>query len=161
MSEERARLIAEVLIKGAGVEPLLAFHVGPMIVELEAQADPVQEALIGANAWREHHAGTGAEITLEDAIALYRDVVPLRMVAEQRGSQHDNEKRNLLIVMMLEKLEGLGLPVTSHADDRSMKSSRTSLPRDERPPSLALAMHIATRIGESVIAAAWKRRPKG
>ena len=160
MNAERARLIAELLVHNAGVAPLIARHVATFTLELEAQSDPVQEAIVEANAWRAHHAETGETITLDVAIELYRRVVPLCNVADLRGSQQDNEQRNLLIVMMLKNLDGLGLAATSHAESRSTGEQLPLSVRRERFPSLALAMHIATGIGESVIAAAWKRRRK-
>ena len=158
MSNERAEVIAAVLVKFAGVDPLIAKHIAPGIVEMESQAPTVNEVWIQAGAWQAHHAQTGENITLDAAIEVYERLLPLRDVAGIRRSPLDNEQRDLLIVAMLARLEDLGLPVTNHKEHRETGEALPMEERRERFPSLALAMHLATGTGESVISRAWKRR---
>ena len=160
MSNERAEFIEAVLVKFAGVHPLVAKHSAPVVVELESQATPTNEGYIQAAARRAHHDQTGESITLDAAIAVYEGLVPLRNVAGLVRSKQDNEQRDLLIVAMLDKLDGLGLAVTNHAESRSTGEPLPLAERRERFPSLALAMHLATGIGESIIARAWTGRRK-
>ena len=152
----RYREIYMALIR-AGMSRRIAWHAAVAPVALEAVAESTDEAVIRIRTLRARYEQTGELVTLEEAIDAYEHVTPLRHLAGVRGSTYDNDQREKLIVLQLGRLEGLGLPVTSHRENRRDGSE---LPPGERKPCLALAMAQATGIGESVIEGAWKRRTK-
>ena len=140
-----------------GVDPLVAYHGARIIGELEENSAQTDEARIRARALREHYGLTGKAIAFKDAVDVYEHVLPLRAYAGLRVSTPDNEGRDAAIVLMLGMLENLGLPVTSHREDRA---TGRKLAADERKPCLSLAMHVGTGIGEGVIEQAWNRRTR-
>ena len=140
-----------------GMNPRIAWAAAVAPVALEAIHGSMDEADVRILTLRARHEQTGEGVTLEEASDAYEHVLPLQHLAGVRGSTYDNDARDKLIVMQLERLEGLGLGVTSH---REKRSDGMPLPESDRRPSLALAMHQATGIGEGVIAAAWRERKR-
>ena len=151
---ERSEQIRKTL-ESIGVDPVTTSDVSKQIARREELLKAHPLAYEYAHEVRERYAERQS-LTFDEAVEVYRKVPELQMLgARKRVSGTDKDARDSLIVMYLLILHQCGLPVTSHADDRSMKSSRTTLPSDERMPCLAWAMERATGIGEGTIARAW------
>ena len=157
MSNRRDEIVAA--LRAVRVRsPKLARTIAELIIEREAERTITTRGWSGVIELAQLCRVRGEPPTMDEARAAYRGVPSLVMYGSRRLYGDDLRDRDNKIALNLMVLDGLGLATTSHKDDRSMKSSRTALPDGERPPSLALAMHEATGIGESVIATVWTRR---
>ena len=133
---ERSEQIRKTL-ESIGVDPVTTSDVSKQIARREELLKAHPLAYEYAHEVRERYAERQS-LTFDEAVEVYRKVPELQMLgARKRVIGTDKDARDSLIVMYLLILHQCGLPVTSHADDRSMKSSRTTLPSDERVPCLA------------------------
>ena len=157
LREDLERLCAERGIEGLTAEASIAAFVAA-VETTEWRLTGNHDSYMRASEIRSRAQHGRGDVTFDETVEVYRGAETLRDFGRHGKATGEPTGRDVAICLWLGLLKDSGLPVTSPRYDRNPCSPRTDLSSEERSPSLALAMHEATGIGESVIASAWRRR---